>query len=42
VDYLFWVQTMGLLGLRIRYWIVIIIVIIIIAVVAYMARGRAA
>lgn len=34
------IQTLGLLGLRIRYWVIIIIVILVILALAYFARGR--
>jgi hypothetical protein len=40
MDYLGLLTTIGLLGLRIRYWVIIIIVIIVIIALAYMARGR--
>jgi hypothetical protein len=41
MDYSFLLQNMGLLGLRIRYWIIIIIVIIvIIALVALVQRRQ--
>lgn len=41
MDYSFLLQTMALLGLRIRYWIIIIIVIIvIIALAAYVQRRQ--
>lgn len=35
------IQTLGLLGLRIRYWIIIIIVVLVLLALAYMARSRA-
>ncbi len=35
-------QTLGLLGLRLRYWAIIVIVILVILALAYLARGRAA
>lgn len=35
------IQTLGLLGLRIRYWLLIIVVILVLMALAYMARGRA-
>jgi hypothetical protein len=40
MNYLMLLQTMGLLGLRIRYWIIIIVVIIIIIALGSMVRGR--
>ena len=33
-------QTFGLLGIRIRYWIIIIVVIVVILAIAAYARGR--
>jgi hypothetical protein len=41
MDYLMLAQTVGLLGLRIRYWIIIIIVVVVLLGLAYMARRRA-
>lgn len=40
MDYLEVIQFVGLLGLRLRYWVIIIIVILIILALAYMVRGR--
>jgi hypothetical protein len=40
MNYLMLLQTLGLLGLRIRYWVIIIIVIIVIIALGYMVRGR--
>ena len=40
MNYLELFQFVGLLGLRIRYWIIIIVVIIVILALAYMARSR--
>lgn len=40
LDYLFLVQTVGLLGLRLRYWVIILIVIVVIVALMAMARGR--
>jgi hypothetical protein len=40
MNYLLLLQTMGLLGLRIRYWIIIIVVILVIIALGYMVRGR--
>jgi len=40
MNYLMLLQTMGLLGIRIRYWVIIIIVIVVIIALGYMARGR--
>ncbi len=42
LDFTFFIQTMGLLGLRLRYWLIIIIVVLIILALGYYARGRAA
>ncbi len=36
------IPTMALLGLRLRYWIIIIVVIIVILALGYMVRGRSA
>ena len=33
-------STLALLGLRIRYWIIIIIVVIVLLAILFMARGR--
>lgn len=40
MDYSFLLQTMALLGLRIRYWIIIIVIIVIIALAAYVQRRQ--
>jgi hypothetical protein len=40
MNYLMLLQTVGLLGLRIRYWVIIVVVILIIIALGYMARGR--
>ena len=40
MNYLLLLQTVGLLGLRIRYWIIIIVVVLVLIALAYMARGR--
>lgn len=40
MNYLMLLQTVGLLGLRLRYWVIIIIVILILLALGYMARGR--
>jgi hypothetical protein len=40
MNYLMLLQTVGLLGLRIRYWIIIIVVVLILIALAYMVRGR--
>ena len=40
MHHLLLLQSLGLLGLRIRYWIIIIIVIIVIIALAAFARGR--
>lgn len=40
MNYLMLLQTVGLLGLRLRYWVIIIIVVIVLIALAYMARGR--
>jgi hypothetical protein len=40
MNYLMLLQTVGLLGLRIRYWVIIVVVILIILALGYMARGR--
>lgn len=41
MTHLYLMQTMALLGLRIRYWIIIIIVIVIIAGIAMYTRRNA-
>ncbi len=40
MDHVLFLHTIGLLGLRLRYWAVIIIVILVIIALAYYARGR--
>jgi hypothetical protein len=40
MNYLMLLQTVGLLGLRIRYWVIIVVVILIILALGYMVRGR--
>lgn len=40
MDYLGLLTTLALLGLRIRYWIIIIIVVIVLLALLFMARGR--
>jgi hypothetical protein len=40
MDYLMLLQTVGLLGLRVRYWIIIIVVILVIIALGYMVRSR--
>lgn len=40
MDYAALIQIMGLLGLRIRYWIIIIVVILVILALGYFARRR--
>jgi len=42
LDYALLIQTVALLGLRIRYWIIIIVVILVLIALAGFARGRAA
>lgn len=42
MNYLLFLQTMGLLGLRIRYWIIIIVIIVVVLALAFMLRGRRA
>jgi hypothetical protein len=42
MDHLALIQVMGLLGLRIRYWIIIIVIIVVLAAIAFYARGRTA
>ena len=40
MNYLMLLQAVGLLGLRIRYWVIIVVVILIILALGYMVRGR--
>lgn len=40
MDYILYLHTLGLLGLRLRYWVIIIIVILVILALGYFARGR--
>lgn len=40
MDYLLLLNTMGLLGLRLRYWAIIIVVIIVLLALAFMLRRR--
>jgi hypothetical protein len=40
MNYLMLLQTVGLLGLRLRYWVIIIVVVLVLIGLAYMARGR--
>jgi hypothetical protein len=41
MNFMLLAQSVGLLGLRTRYWAIIIVVILVILAVGYMARGRA-
>ncbi len=40
MNYLMLLQTVGLLGLRLRYWVIIVVVVVVLIALAYMARGR--
>jgi hypothetical protein len=40
MNYLMLLQTIGLLGLRVRYWAIIIVVIVVIIGLGYMVRSR--
>lgn len=40
MNYLMLLQTIGLLGLRLRYWAIIVVVVIIIIALGFMMRGR--
>jgi hypothetical protein len=40
MNYLMLLQTVGLLGLRVRYWAIIIVVIVVIIGLGYMVRSR--
>lgn len=40
MDYMMHLNTLALLGLRLRYWVIIVIVIVVLIALAYMARGR--
>jgi hypothetical protein len=39
MDYALLAQTVGLMGLRIRYWIIIIVVVLVILALLYYARS---
>lgn len=40
MDYMMLFDVVGLLGLRVRYWIIIIVIVVILLAVLFMARGR--
>jgi len=40
MDHMLLLQVFGLLGLRIRYWIIIVVVVVLLLIVASMARSR--
>lgn len=40
MDYLLLLNTIGLLGLRLRYWLIIIVVIIVLLALGFMMRRR--
>ena len=40
MDYLLLLNTIGLLGLRTRYWLIIIVVIIVLLALGFMLRRR--
>lgn len=42
MNYVMLLQTIGLLGIRLRYWAIIVIVIVILLALGFMMRGRAA
>ena len=40
MSYSLFLPLLAFLGIRTRYWVIIIVVILVLLVVAYMARGR--
>ncbi|MGI8824803.1 MAG: hypothetical protein ACR2JC_04005 [Chloroflexota bacterium] len=39
MSHMLFIQMMGLLGLRLRYWVIIIVVILVLLALGFFARG---